>query len=376
MAASRGKSAKAGEKAVAKEFFEALELFEIERGIPKEYMIERIAAAITAAVKNSNNNDDVVVRIDPEEQIFEVFLNKVVVEEVTNPGKEILLEDAQRIDKKIGIGDTIGIKQATREFGRIAAQTAKHVIRQGIREVERNQVANEMRSRAQELVTATVTRIDERTGALMVKLGKVEVPMPKNEQVEGEVYYEGDTIKVYVVDIRDGDRGTRVTVSRTHPGLVKRLFETEVPEIFDGVVEIRAVAREAGSRTKLAVSSTDPNVDPVGACIGLRRARVNGIVDELGGEKIDIIKYSEDPVEFISNALAPANVVSVEIDEENARACRVRVPESQLSLAIGHKGQNARLAARLTGFKIDIRPESGYYGEEEDSVAEEQESEE
>ena len=367
MAGRSSKSTKASQKAMGKEFFEALEMFEQERGIPMSYMIEKITAAITAAVKNSNGgNDNVTVKVDAETSTFEVYLNKLVVEEVNDPNREMLLEEARLHSKRAVVGETVGIRLDTREFGRIAAMTAKHVIRQGIREMERGQASAEMHSREQELITTTIERIDERTGTAYVKVGKSDVPMPKNEQIEGEELHEGDMVKVFVVDIKDdSERGARATVSRTHPGLVKRMFETEVPEIYDGTVEIKAVAREAGSRTKLAVYSHDENVDPVGACIGLNRSRVHGIVQELGGEKIDIIKWSESPEEFISNALSPAKVISVELDGENSRVCRVRVPDAQLSLAIGHKGQNARLAARLTGFKIDIRPESGYYGEEE-----------
>ena len=368
MAGKSGKSSKNSAKNMSKEFFEALALFEQERGIPMTYMIEKITAAITVAVKNSKggSENNVVGNIDPDTTTFEVYVNKVVVEEVLDDSREIHIDEAHaKHNKMVKLGDTIGIRLDTREFGRIAAMTAKQVIRQGIREAERGQVADEMRSRDQELVTATVERIDPRTGAVILRLSnKIEVPLTKGEQVEGETYVEGDTIKVFVVDIRNEERGPRATVSRTHPGLVRRLFETEVPEISDGTVEIKAIAREAGSRTKMAVISKDEHTDPVGACIGVRHARVNEIVSELGGEKIDIIKYSDDPAEFISNALAPAQVVGVEMDEENPKACRVRVPDSQLSLAIGHKGQNARLAARLTGYKIDIRPESGYYGEE------------
>ena len=367
MAGKSGKGGKKSAKSMSKEFFEALEQFEQERGIPMTYMIEKITAAITVAVKNSNGgNDNVVVNINPETTTFEVFINKTVVDDVYDDDREIHIDEAiAKYNKSAQLGDVIGIRLETREFGRIAAMTAKHVIRQGIRDAERGQVADEMRSRDQELVTASIERIDPRSGAVILRLSnKVEVPLPKSEQVENETYVEGGTLKVFVVDIRDGERGPRATVSRTHPGLVKRLFETEVPEIYDGTVEIKAVAREAGSRTKMAVVSNDENVDPVGACIGVRHTRVNQIVDELGGEKIDIIKYSEDPAEFISNALAPAQVVGVEMDPENPKACRVRVPDGQLSLAIGHKGQNARLAARLTGYKIDIRPESGYFGEE------------
>ncbi len=367
MAGKSGKSSKNAAKNMSKEFFDALEQFEQERGIPMTYMIEKITAAITVAVKNSNGgNDNVVVNIDPATTTFEVFINKIAVDDVYDDDREIHIDEARaKYSKTAELGDSIGIRLETREFGRIAAMTAKHVIRQGIREAERGQVADEMRSRDQELVTATVERIDQRTGAVMLRLNnKIEVPLLKSEQVEGEVYEEGSSIKVFVVDIRESERGARATVSRTHPGLVKRLFETEVPEIYDGTVEIKAVSREAGSRTKMAVVSHDENVDPVGACIGVNRTRINEIVRQLNDEKIDIIKYSEDPAEFISNALAPATVVSVEMDEENPKACRVRVPDGQLSLAIGHKGQNARLAARLTGYKIDIRPESGYYGEE------------
>lgn len=361
MAARRSsKSAKPSKAEANREFFEALAMFERDRGIPAEYMIEKISTAIKTAVKNANGgNEDVVVRIDPETNTFDVFLNKVVVEEVTNPHFQMLPETAVLYDKNAMVGDVVAIPLETKEFGRIAATTAKHVIRQGIRDVERGQVAQELQSRNQEIVSATVERIDPRSGAATLKLGKYEVPLPKSEQVPGEVLREGELIKVYVVEIKDKERAPRAIVSRTHPGLVKRLFETEVPEIYDGTVEIKAVSREAGSRTKLAVISHDENVDAVGACIGARSQRVSGIVAELGGEKIDIIKYSEDPAEFISKALSPASVISVEIDEELPHTCRVIVPDDQLSLAIGNKGQNARLAARLTGWKIDIRPESG-----------------
>ena len=364
--AGRSKGSKVPTKAQQnKEFFEALQMFEDERGIPVSYMIEKISTAITVAVKNSNGgNDDVTVDINAEKNVFNVFINKMVVDEVFDHDREMIVEEARRYNPHAMVGDKVGIPLETKEFGRIAAMTAKHVIRQGIREVERGQVAAELQSRNQELVAATVERIDDRSGTVILKIGKIEVPLLKNEQIAGEVFHEGDTVKVYVVDIKDVEKSARATVSRTHPGLVKRLFETEVPEIYEGIVEIKGVSREAGSRTKIAVYSHDENVDPVGACIGPRSSRVNDIVKELGGEKIDIVKYSEDPAEFISKALSPANVVSVEIDEEQPRTCRVRVPDEQLSLAIGNKGQNARLAARLTGWKIDIRPESGYYGEE------------
>lgn len=348
-----------------KEFFEALVLFEKEKGIPASYMIEKIRKAIIAAVKGAYNcgEESVEVNISAETETFDVFVKRTVVEEIDEhtKGNSLLLEQAQRIDPKAEIGQVISTKLQTKQFGRIAANTAKHVIRQGIRDMEREQVFTELQSRNQELVAGTVERIDPKSGAAIVKIGKVEVQLPKSEQVPGEVLSEGKAIKVFVVDVRElnaveGDRAPKATISRTHPGLVKRLFETEVPEIFDGTVEIKAVSREAGSRTKLAVHSNDENVDPIGSCIGPRGARVNAIVAELGGEKIDIIKYSEDPAQFIAKALAPADVISVTIDESAPKACRVTVPNDQLSLAIGNKGQNARLAARLTGWKIDIRP--------------------
>ena len=247
----------------------------------------------------------------------------------------------------------------------IAAQTAKHVIRQGLKEAERSQMYAEMQGNTHEIVSATVTNLDMARGIVTLELSKGGVAtLPRNEQVPGEEYYEGQHLQVYVVDVRETERGPRMMISRTHPGLVKRMFEMEVPEIYDGTVEIKAISREAGARTKMAVWSKDENVDPVGACIGPRGARVAKIVDELGGEKIDIVRWSEDPAAFISEALSPAKVVDVELLEGENRAARVTVPDHQLSLAIGNRGQNARLTARLTGYSIDIRPESGYYGEE------------
>ncbi|MEG2083594.1 MAG: transcription termination factor NusA, partial [Oscillospiraceae bacterium] len=246
----------------------------------------------------------------------------------------------------------------------------KHVIRQGIREAEREQLCEELQSKKGEIITATVMRIDNRKGAAVLEIGNSEALLPKSEKVPNEILEDGDHVKVYVVDVAVTDRGPKIMISRTHPGLVKRLFENEVPEIFDGTVEIRGISREAGMRTKIAVCSKDDNVDPRGACIGPRGSRVAHIVEELGGEKIDIVLYNDDPEIYISEALSPASVVGVEIIDPEARVCRVTVPDHQLSLAIGNKGQNARLAARLTGYKIDIRPESGYYGEgeEEQSV--------
>ncbi len=348
-----------------KEFFAALKFMEEEREIPQKYLAEKIANAIIVALRKDYGNEEVVsCVIDTEKMVFSVTVRKTVVEEVVNPMTEITAEDALKIDKKATKNGFVDIKLNTKQFGRIVAQTAKHVIRQGIREVERNQTFAEFQDRNHELLTAVVQQIDPKTGNANVTIGKTETILPKLEQVPDEELHEGDHIKVYVVDVKETEKGPKIMISRTHPGLVKRLFETEVPEIFDGTIEIKSVSRQAGSRTKLAVFSPDPEVDPVGACIGQRGARVNNIVDELKGEKIDIVKYSDDPAAFIGEALSPAKVLSVEILSENPKVCRATVPDSQLSLAIGNKGQNARLAAKLTGWKIDIRPESGFYGEE------------
>lgn len=348
-----------------KEFFAALKFMEEEREIPQKYLAEKIANAIVVALrKDYGGNDIVTCIVDPDKQIFTVTVRKTVVEEINDPICEILAEDALKIDRKAVANGFVDIQLNTKQFGRIVAQTAKHVIRQGIREVERSQTFAEFQDRNHELLTAVVHQIDPKTGNANVTIGKTETILPKLEQVPDEELCEGDHVKVYVVDVKETEKGPKVMISRTHPGLVKRLFETEVPEIFDGTIEIKAVSRQAGSRTKLAVWSANPEIDPVGACIGQRGARVNNIVEELKGEKIDIVKYSDDPAVFIGEALSPAKVLSVEVLSENPKVCRVTVPDSQLSLAIGNKGQNARLAAKLTGWKIDIRPESGFYGEE------------
>ena len=346
------------------EFFEALALLEKEKGIPLEYLTEKIKNAITIAVKrDSEGTEDSIVEIDPVSGRFYVAFRKRVVNEVEDPANEIMLEQARKIDPKAMVDGVVEIPMETKKFGRIAAQAAKHVIRQGIREGERDQLLHEYQSRQQDIVTAVVLRVDERKGNVTIEIGKSEAMLPKSEQMPGETFRDGEKIKVYVVDVMAGEKGPRLMISRTHPGLVKRLFEMQVPEIYDGTVEIKSIAREAGSRTKIAVWSKDENVDAQGACIGPKGARVNDIVDELGGEKIDVVKYSEDPREFIAEALSPAQVLDVEIESEDARSCKVTVPDQQLSLAIGNKGQNARLAARLTGWKIDIRPESGLYEE-------------
>jgi N utilization substance protein A len=344
----------------ARDFFLALDMIEQEKGIKKEYMLEKIAQALVSAYKKDHEGvgDNLVIQIDERKGAIRMILKREVVEEVDNPDAEIALEDVRRILPHAQLGDIVSKELKTKNFGRIAAQTARQVIIQGIREAERNMVFDEFTSKTEELLTGIVTRTDPRTGALHVKLGSgnetTEALLTAGEQVKGETYVEGQRIKVFVVDVRKGTRGTQVLISRTHYGLVRRLFELEVPEIFDGTVEIRSIAREAGSRTKMAVWSNDPEVDPIGACVGTRGIRVNAIVEELHGEKVDIIKYSDDPAAYIAAALSPADVVSVDAQPEE-KTCRVVVPDDQLSLAIGKEGQNARLAAKLTGYKIDIK---------------------
>ena len=354
-----------------KELFEALRLLEKEKGISVDTMIGQISKAIVIACKNNyGGNEDVDVEMNPEKNSFDVKLNKTVVEDVFDPDYEISLEDAQKLRKRAALGDKIGIPLNPKNLGRIAVQTARSVIRQGIRDGEKGQLIEEFQSRQQEIVTAIVEKIDPKTGAATIRVGKSETVLPKSEQLGHEVLKEGDHIKVYIVEIKYGDRGPRAIISRTHPGFVKRLFEKQVPEIFDGIVEIKSVSREAGSRTKMAVYSNDSNIDAVGSCIGTKGSRVNLVVEELGGEKIDIVEWSEDPVKFVSAALAPATVCKMEIVDEEKKACKVTVPDHQLSLAIGNKGQSARLAARLTGWKIDIRPESGFFGEDDEEKEE------
>ena len=350
------------------EFFEALAVLEKERGIAGDYLLEKIKNAIVIAVKKDYEveDDNVQVDIDPATGRFNVNLVRDVVEEVTNPHTQLTVAEAQEIRRTYSLGDRVITPLKTKDFGRIAAQTAKHVIRQGLREGERSLQYNEMQSRAHEIISATVVSIDPERGNVVLDLGKGgSAVLPRNEQVPGESFTEGQVVQVYVVDVIATERGPRITISRTHPGLVKRMFELEVPEIYDGTVEVKAIAREAGARTKMAVYSKDPNVDPVGACIGAHGSRVEKIVSELGGEKIDIIRWSEDITAFISAALSPAKVVKVELLPGETKSCRVTVPDHQLSLAIGNKGQNVRLCAHLTGYNIDIRPESGYYGEDE-----------
>lgn len=345
------------------EFFAAIAQLEKEKGIPQDYMLEKVCQALLVAYKRDNAGaaDNVFVEPDCEKKEIRMYVKKTVVEAVENPAEEISLEEAKQVSKKAGIGDVVSIDVSTNNFGRIAAQTAKQVIIQGIREAERVVVYREFSSKEHEILTAVVTRTDPRSGGASIEItgenDKTEVYISAKELIPGEVLREGDRIKIYMVDVKRSERGPQLIISRTHPGLVSRLFEIEVPEIHDGIVEVKSIAREAGSRTKIAVYSNDENVDPIGACVGPRGNRVAAIVEEIRGEKIDIVKYSEDMCEYVASALAPATVISVEPAEEE-NACRVVVEEDQLSLAIGKDGQNARLAARLTGYKIDIKSRS------------------
>ena len=352
------------------EIFAALAMLEKERGIPQTFMMDKIIQAVTTAYKRDHKDvENVIVDVDEEHQTLKMFVQKNVVEEedYVDPFNEIPIQDAKAISAKYEVGDIVNIPVDNTEFGRIAAGNGKQVIIQGLREAERGMVYDEFNSKQHEILTGVVTRIDPRTNAVSLRIGtgteSTEALLLAGEQVPGEELVEGQHVKVYVVDVRRSTKGPQILISRTHPGLVKRLFELEVPEIYDGTVEVKSIAREAGSRTKMAVWSADENVDPIGACVGPKGQRVANIVEELRGEKIDIIKWSEDPAQFIAAALAPSDVVDVIMAEEG-KACRVIVPDDQLSLAIGKEGQNARLAARLTGYKIDIKPES-YHGDEE-----------
>ena len=360
-----------------KEFFEAIHQIEQEKGIKPGYMMEKVTQALLSAYRRDHEGvgDNLYIEADETAGTVRLFLKKDIVEEVDNPATEISLTEARRALPQAELGDTVRMEVKARSFGRIAAQTARQVIIQGIREAEQGMIYDEFCTKEHELLTGTVTRIDPRNGSVSLRLHSgsefTDAYLGTSEQVKGERYTEGQRLKVYVVEVRKATKGPQVLISRTHPGLVKRLFEMEVPEVYDGTVEIRSVAREAGSRTKMAVWPTEPNVDPIGACVGPRGQRVNTIVEELKGEKIDIIKWSEDPAEYIAAALSPADVISVEELPAvgDAKSCRVVVPDDQLSLAIGKEGQNARLAAKLTGYKIDIKPASAPLEPIEDLIA-------
>ncbi|MED4726808.1 transcription termination factor NusA [Aneurinibacillus migulanus] len=338
------------------EFIEALHEIEREKGISKEVLIEAIEAALVSGYKrNFNSAQNVRVDINRELGNVRVFARKTVVEEVTDPRAQISLDEAQEIDPNYMVDDIIDMEVTPRDFGRIAAQTAKQVVTQRIREAERGIIYSEFIDREQDIVTGIVQRQDGRF--YYIDLGKVEALMPLNEKMPNESFKQGDRVKAFITKVEKTTKGPQIFVSRTHPGLLKRLFELEVPEIFDGVVEIKSVAREAGDRSKIAVYSADPNVDPVGACVGPKGMRVQTIVQELKGEKIDIMKWSEETAEYVANALSPSKVVHVTV-YEGEKVTRVIVPDYQLSLAIGKRGQNARLAAKLTGWKIDIKSET------------------
>lgn len=338
------------------ELLEALEILEKEKDISKETLLEAIENSLLTACKNHfGKADNVKVNIDPKTCQFSVFAEKTVVEEVEDPVMEISLANAKMMDSKYELGDIVNVEIKSKEFGRIATQNAKNVILQKIREEERKVLFNQYYGKEKDVVTGVVQRYLGRN--VSINLGKVDAILNENEMVKGEVFKPTERIKVYILEVKDTTKGPRIAVSRTHPELVKRLFESEVTEVRDGTVEIKCIAREAGSRTKIAVWSNDPDVDPVGACVGMNGARVNAIVSELRGEKIDIINWSENPAILIENALSPAKVVAVLADPEDKKA-KVVVPDYQLSLAIGKEGQNARLAARLTGFRIDIKSET------------------
>ena len=350
---------------MSSEIVKAIKFMASEKGIESQLLAEKIGAAIVTSCKKAfGGNEITAFEANMEKNVFRIYVRKNVVEEIENDYTDVLIDEARKHNKKAVVGDIVEIDLDTKKFGRIIAQSAKNVIHQGIREAEHGKILEEFQSKSKDIVTAVIHRIDPKTGNATITINGSEAVLPKAEQVPDEVLHEGDHVKVYVVDVRSTEKGPKIMISRTHPGLVTRLFEAEVPEIFDGIIEIKSVSRQAGSRTKLAVFSENEEIDAIGACIGQRGVRVNNIVEELGGEKIDIVKYSEDPSAFVSEALSPAKVLSVEILDEEAKSCRATVPDSQLSLAIGNKGQNVRLAAKLTGWKIDIRPESGFFGED------------
>ncbi len=337
----------------------ALLQIEKEKGISQDTMLAALEESLKQACKNEfGKSDNIVVEINKESGEVNVFAEKTVVAEVFDPATEIALETARLLDARHEIGDTVRVKVTPKKFGRIAAQKAKQNVVQKIREEEKKTLLEQYEDKARDIVTGIVQRYNGRN--ISINLGKVDTVLTEAEQVKGEHFEPTERIKLYVVEVKDSKKGLKITVSRTHPELVKRLFETEVTEVSEGIVEIVSISREAGSRTKIAVRSTDPNVDPVGACVGYNGSRVNAVVDELRGEKIDIVNWDENPERYIENALSPAKVVKVTVDEE-ASTASVIVPDYQLSLAIGKEGQNARLAARLTGYKIDIKSESQAY---------------
>ena len=340
---------------MSNELLEALNILEQEKNISKETLLEAIENSLVTACKNHfGKSDNVKVEIDPETCAFSCYQEKTVVDTVEDPVEEISLADAHKVNGNYQLGDIVRVEVKSKEFGRIATQNAKNVILQKIREEERKVIFDEYNSKEKDVVTGVVQRYIGKN--VSINLGKADALLTESEQIKGEVFKPTERIKVYILEVKSTSKGPKILVSRTHPELVKRLFESEVTEVKEGIVEIKAISREAGSRTKIAVWSNDPNVDPVGACVGMNGARVNAIVNELRGEKIDIITWDENPAILIQNALSPAKVISV-IADADEKSAKVVVPDYQLSLAIGKEGQNARLAARLTGFKIDIKSE-------------------
>ncbi|NLV75557.1 MAG: transcription termination/antitermination protein NusA [Tissierellia bacterium] len=340
------------------EFIEALEEIEQEKGISKDVILEALESALISSYKkNFGSSQNVEVEINKHSGIVKVYAQKNVVEDVKDELLEISLEEAKNIDDKYQLGDIVNIEITPKNFGRIAAQTAKQVVIQRIKDAERDVIYDEFINRENEIITGMVQRISKNN--VYIDLGKTEGILPPTEQINGEIYEQGDRLKLYILEVKKTTKGPQIILSRSHPGLVKRLFELEVPEIHEGIVDIYAISREAGSRTKIAVFSKDPNVDPVGACVGFKGSRVKAIVDELNGEKIDIIVWSKNIEEFIANSLSPSKVIKVEVNEQEKSALVV-VPDYQLSLAIGKEGQNARLAAKLTNWKIDIKSKSQY----------------
>jgi len=335
------------------ELFAAVDMLEAAKGIPKAYMLEKIEAALISAYKKEQNASNVRICLDPETKTVRMFQQKTVVETVEDPKTEISLEEAAAVSRRYALGDTVEFEMRTKTFGRLSAQAAKQVIIQGIREAEHSNLIREYEKKYEDVITATVTKVNDNTGDVVVDTGTSEAVLLKGEQLPGDAFAVGDHVKVFVTEVSHEDRGPVVTLSRTHPGMVKRMMEQLVPEIQDGLILVKGIAREAGSRTKVSVLSRDPDVDAVGACIGSHGMRIAEMLSELKGEKIDVVLFSEKPEEYIASALSPATVKEVDYDGEHKAT--VWVDSDQLSLAIGKEGQNARLAARLTGTKIDIK---------------------
>ena len=341
---------------MSSELFQAINLLEEEKGIDKEVLLEALEAALISAYKkNFKSANNVSVLFDEEKGSMDIYAQKTVVEEVEDEQEEITLEEAREINLQYNIGDIVEIEVTPKNFGRIAAQAAKQVVTQRVREAERGIIFSEYQDREDDVMTGIIQRVDP--NYVYVDLGKIEAKLAKQEQIVTEEYHVHDRIKVYVTKVENTNKGPQIYISRSHPGLLKRLFEMEVPEIYGGIVEVKSISREAGDRSKISVYASDEEIDPVGSCVGPKGQRVQAVVDELNGEKIDIVEWSEDPVIYVSNALSPSKVLKVIVDEEE-NSTTVIVPDYQLSLAIGKRGQNARLAAKLTGWKIDIKSET------------------